>query len=707
MRQTIYAQPTDREIALATKRTERKLGKEFRKIQPKLRMIAKANDVVNAVRSDFASAVRVRKAKERQLVPPVTTPVRFCGKIPPTKLKAPKLKETSSSIEVNVFLSKFAPSTKPDGIPKKFGVTAESTDGSIATATLQLSQLAGAAELQSIAHIELGEPLKAPDPIISTASQRRPALSLRNVPGRDSGGRDVLIGIIDVGGFDFSHEDFLDTNGKTRWLRIWDQGGGLRPAPHDLGFDYGSEITKTDMDTALAGASAAGAPAWALEPQSQMSVGSHGTHVASIAAGNHGICRNAYLAGVLIDLPDNVAFDRRKSFYDSTRVAHAIDYLVSLADKIRLERGLDALPVSINISLGTNGGAHDASNGVSRWIDSCLTIPGRNVCVAAGNAGQEKSEAPGDLGFLTGRIHTSGRIEARGLTTDIEWLVIGNGIADVSENELELWYSASDRFAVSVTPPGMDTLGPVQPREYIQNEKLSDGSFVSIYNELYHPSNGENYIGIYLSPFLKENPVVGVRPGTWKIRLHGVEVRDGRYHGWIERDDPRPLGIIGTQEYWNFPSLFSQRSNVDNSSVSSLACGERVVSVANLHQAEEKINISSSQGPTRDGRPKPDVAAPGTDIVAANGFAGEGDGAWVAMTGTSMASPYVAGVVGLMLEVAPRLTAAQIRGVVQRTSQPLPGRNYEWADDSGYGIIDAKACVAEARNLSRRVKLNP
>jgi len=44
------------------------------------------------------------------------------------------------------------------------------------------------------------------------------------------------------------------------------------------------------------------------------------------------------------------------------------------------------------------------------------------------------------------------------------------------------------------------------------------------------------------------------------------------------------------------------------------------VAVANLDKARESINVTSSQGPTREGQNKPDIAAPGTDIVAANGF---------------------------------------------------------------------------------------
>ena len=61
-----------------------------------------------------------------------------------------------------------------------------------------------------------------------------------------------------------------------------------------------------------------------------------------------------------------------------------------------------------------------------------------------------------------------------------------------------------------------------------------------------------------------------------------------------------------------------------------------------------------------------------------------------------MSSPYVAGVVGLMLAVAPDLTAEQIAGIIRRTSRPLPGADYAWQDDAGFGVIDARACVDEA-----------
>jgi subtilisin family serine protease len=672
---------------MVASRDEKLLGSGFRKIHPKLRMVAKAKNDVNERRSENCAAMAVLPTDTQVSSKGSVLQPRVAGKLAQSQLKTTKMQEISHDVEVNTFVTYF-----DDNVVGERRLSSK---------RVRLSDLRSIADDNAVAFVEMGESLKFPDVQVAAETPAAPAPDGRNIPGRDSGGRKVLIGIIDVGGFDFSHPDFLTGSSdqpSTRWVRIWDQrNGGLRPPP--VGFDYGSEILQDHMNAALS--SDVDLPAWALEPQSQMSVESHGTHVASIAAGNRGICRNAPIAGVLIDLPEGFAADRRNSFYDSTRVAEAVSYLCRLGEEMEM-------PVSINISLGTNGGAHDASNAASRWIDHELATPGHSVCVAAGNSGQEKSTAPGDTGFIMGRIHTSGRIAARGLTSDIEWIVVGNGLADISENELEIWYSGADRFAVSITPPGMETIGPINPREYVQNHMLSDGSMLSVYNELYHPANGSNYIAIYLSPFLKrDNPVVGVAAGKWKIRLHGIEVRDGRYNGWIERDDPRPRGVIGDQEYWSFPSFFSVASNVDSHSVSSLACGHRIVSVANLDAENEKMNISSSQGPTRDNREKPDVAAPGTNIVAANGFYGEEDSPWVSMTGTSMASPYVAGVVGLMLEAEPRLTSAQVNGIIQRTSQPLPGATFDWANDAGYGVLDPRACIEEAAALHQRKRIEP
>jgi len=671
-------------------------------IHSRLRMVSNGTTTVNSVRAEHVGGIcvsseKVLKSRDIHVLRGEDAKSWRDEKVV-KNLKRGSQEHLPRNIRANVFV------TFKDSAERAFtGKTAQC--GRYATAEIALSQLDDLAGLKEVSSVELGESIKTPMHSVGLSSTRFPDSETdREIEMTDTfvgdhkGGAGVLIGIIDVQGFDFAHQEFLDESGdRTRFVRIWDQGGDWRNPPGRTGtFNYGAEFSADNRNDAIKDSDSLGAPATEIERQSQMVSGSHGTHVASIAAGNHGVCPQAKIAAVLLSLPseDN---DRRLSFYDTTRLVHAVDYLL----KVAAEEDCEA--ISLNISLGTNGGAHDASEAMSRWIDNHLTVPGRSVAVAAGNAGQDQPMHSGDIGFLMGRIHTSGTIEAKGLSRDLEWIVVGNGIEDLSENELEIWYDAGDRFSVMLKPPGHDWIGPVKPGEYIENRVLEvDKTVISIYNELYNGANGDNKISIYLSPFLSNTAVLGVTAGQWIVRLVGRDVRNGKFDGWIERDDPRPLQQGPNPVFWRFPSFFAAGSNVDNSSVSSLACGPRVLSVANLDKLSAAINVSSSQGPTRDGRQKPDIAAPGTDILAANGF--NPDQPWVRMTGTSMAAPYVCGVAGLMLATNPALNAAQIRGIMQRTAIPLPGDNYAWRNGAGFGVIDPAGCVEEAEHAKLKYR---
>ncbi len=673
------------------------LGDGGRKCDAKLRVIANGDIDVNVVRAERCDALSVAttyrieqrsysmekveevEATQQQSDDPLgrrSKPVR-----PPA---CENLKTITSDIYANVFISKH----RAEPLPNSLQVEETARLGILSTAKVPLSKLKKLSADPLVRQVALGQGLRNPNPVISTRKFSNPSPKLREVKHASlhKNGKGVLVGIIDVQGFDFAHPDFV-VNGKTRFEAIWDMGADLDGTSPK---DYGRVMSRAQMNKALA--ANVGAPATQLEPQSQMDFGSHGTHVASIAAGNAGVAREATIAGVLISLgPENR--DRRKSFYDSTRIAHAVDWLMQLGDKL-------GMPVSINISLGTNGHAHDSSAPINRWIDAWLAIPGRGVCVAAGNAGQEKAQTPDDVGFVMGRIHTSGKIAAAGLNLDVEWTVAGSDGHDYSENELEIWFSAQDKIGVSVRDPAGRIYGPVEPLEFIENQRLPDGTFISIYNDVYHAANGANYIGIFLSPNFKAQKPIGIAAGQWVVRLHGRDIRDGRFDGWIERDDPSPLQPEPEHpKRWRFPSFFSERSNVDSSSISTLACGNRVVAVANLDTARESINVTSSQGPTREGANKPDIAAPGTDIVAANGFSSPAD-EWVGMTGTSMASPFVCGTVALMLATRPDLTAAQIIGIIQRSATPLVGKSFAWENDAGFGQIHPAGCVLEAQRVN-------
>ncbi|MEO9875135.1 MAG: S8 family serine peptidase [Anderseniella sp.] len=669
---------------------------ESDKFRGRLRAIGRCSPEVNSARAEFDGSLRL---SEKHGVPKFKAPVQRTDFSQQDSIKTDAavvgaLKKGKNDAAVDeIDASVFA--ILRDGDERFAGGKSVSQRDRVCTIRGTLEEINALAEDERIVSIQLADTIHSPvaqdDGLVESTANRSFAgdgIAALNLDHGD--GEDILIGVIDSGGFDFAHPDFLDENGDTRFVRIWDQGqeDGFREHPKD--FDYGSEITDKHMSLAINKSPSIGLPPQLLEPQTQMSPGSHATHVASIAAGNSGVCKKAKIAGVLISLlpEDN---DRRRSFYDSARLAHAVDYILQLADDLKLKG------VSINISLGTNGGPHDDSAPVSRWLDSALTKPGRAICVSAGNAGQEAPQHAQDIGFIMGRIHTSGRIAATGLEERVEMVVAGSGIEDISENELEIWYQPQDRISVEIKPPGGLWSTRVPPGEFIRNEMLPDGTFLSIFNELYDASNGCNKISIYMSPFL-EGPVVGVTPGVWTIKLIGEEIRDGRYNGWIERDDPRELLKTQNAAYWQFPSFFTQGSNVDSSSVNSLACGARIVCVANYDETAGKMNITSSQGPTRDGREKPDIAAPGTSILAANGF--DDDALWIEKTGTSMASPYVAGLVGLMQSAAAKnkveMTAAQIIGMLRRTAAPLPGHSYDWRNDAGYGAVQAEGAIREA-----------
>jgi serine protease AprX len=103
------------------------------------------------------------------------------------------------------------------------------------------------------------------------------------------------------------------------------------------------------------------------------------------------------------------------------------------------------------------------------------------------------------------------------------------------------------------------------------------------------------------------------------------------------------------------------------------------------------LDPSSSRGPTLDRRVKPDLCAPGVDILAAH--AGTGSG-YRRLTGTSMASPFVAGLAALMRAADPALTPAAVKAILKETAVPFgrPGENSEF----GAGRLDAYAALARA-----------
>lgn len=100
----------------------------------------------------------------------------------------------------------------------------------------------------------------------------------------------------------------------------------------------------------------------------------------------------------------------------------------------------------------------------------------------------------------------------------------------------------------------------------------------------------------------------------------------------------------------------------------------------------------SSRGPTVGGAVvKPDVVGPGVTVTAAMAST---KATYVTFSGTSMATPFVAGTVALALQAAPSLTPAGLRALIEGTAQDrgAAGKDNDW----GAGLLDGYAVVAEA-----------
>jgi hypothetical protein len=282
-----------------------KLDKGVHKLDPKLRMIANCDEVVNALRAEQSSSVIVKDPKLLRL--PL---MREAGTKPvnrselPSKVKRGKLREVPDSIYASLFVELKEGITQwPASIPRRARSDPAVHRRQLIATELPLSELEALLADPNVVAVESAERILFYPPLTINRVTGEPAAATRQFAGRGiaQGSQNVLIGIIDVQGFDFAHPDFLDANGQTRFVTIWDQGGSGRPAPKRFG--YGSELTQEQLNRALKARTQFNLPATQLEPQSQMVPGSHATHVASIAAGNHGLCPQAKIAGVLISVP--------------------------------------------------------------------------------------------------------------------------------------------------------------------------------------------------------------------------------------------------------------------------------------------------------------------------------------------------------------------------------------------------------------------
>ncbi|TDD63830.1 hypothetical protein E1262_29880 [Jiangella aurantiaca] len=497
-----------------------------------------------------------------------------------------------------------------------------------------------------------------PDPAVEWEPAVRGALrpaDLRRPAALDEAGLTgdgVVVGVVDWG-LDVDHPAFKDAAGRSRVLALWDQrdqaGDGVRPAP----YGYGRVHDRAAIDAALRTADPYGALDY-HPADADRGGGSHGSHVAAIAAGSAdppGVAPGASL--VFVHLADR-GTGGTATLGDSVRLLEAVDFV---------RRTAAGRPWVINLSVGRHGGPHDGRTLLELALDELLrSATGGLVVQSAGN-------------YFRARAHAAGTVAPGSTRT----LAFRTRPGDPSRNELEIWYDGGDRFDVRLTPPG-GAPGPwVRLGEQIP--VVVDGVAVG---RLYHRAGDPNNHDHQVDAFLEATAPAGV----WTVSLRAARATDGRFHAWLERDDrcvpcqarfvpgdAEPTGTVGTIATGRLPL---------------------VVGAYDAHDPAGALARFSSSGPTRDGRGKPDLLAPGVAVLSARSApaaARRSPGGWIRKSGTSMAAPHVTGAVALCLQAAGgRLGAIELRRLVLDAVQPAPRASP--AVRTGAGCLDLTRLAA-------------
>jgi subtilisin family serine protease len=518
---------------------------------------------------------------------------------------------------------------------------------SIVTARVAIERLARVHELPFVASLKAAQRVHLQLDHTLAETECRPAdLAADGLAANGSG---VVVGIVDFG-CDVAHRNLRHDNNGTRLRALWDQGNPAKPS---AGVAYGVVHRTADIDAALATPDPYAALDYAVALQE------HGTHVTDIAAGNGrgtglpGVAPQADLVFVQLAASD-IAWSgpdvAQVSFGDSVQLLEAASFIFRQAGD---------QPCVVNLSLGTNGGPHDGSTLVERGLDSLVRqAPGRAIVIAAANAR--------DDGIHARAVIAPGAAEVLPLFT-----------LPGAEDEVEFWFDSADRDVVlELIAPDGSSVARVDPGQSIELRTHADDPPVAVLvSRQGDPNNGDNVINLWMSPDMPK--------GRWEIRLSNSGVRAVEVHGWIERNDRRQAS-------------FGAAASDPAFTLGSISCGREsiVVGSYDAHKQDTPISWFSAEGPTRDGRNKPDLSGPGHGVRAAASRTGNGT---TVMSGTSMAAPAVTGIVALMFDEAARggmrPGAALIRQLLIRACHPVGAGG--WDSRYGAGRVRAADAVRE------------
>lgn len=476
---------------------------------------------------------------------------------------------------------------------------------------------------------------------------------LRNVPGLNLRGQGVLIGIVDTG-IDYTHKAFINADGTTKIVSIWDQSIQSNIPPE--GLYYGTEYTRDEINLALS----------SDDPQSIVpstdEIG-HGTFLAGIAAGNEdspnsfsGVVPDAELVVVKLKPPKNSVRDfylvsPDVICYQENDIMLGVKYLVDTAAKYNR-------PISICIGLGTSQGSHDVSDSLSAYLSTLAQLENIAITIAAGNEGNSRHHYEGTL--------------PRGTDADIVELNIGPNEQGLY---FEIWGEIPNTFGVGITSPGGEVVPVITPRlnERREIDFIFEITTVNIYFQLVGSRAGAQLV---IVRFI--NPTEGI----WRITINKTDrTLPLRFNMWL------PVStFIGEDTFFINSTPYTTLTDPANSIIPIVATA--------YDMTNDCLYINASRGFTRAERISPTLAAPGVNIIGPNLENG-----YTTRSGTSVAAAHTTGLAAMLQEwgivrrTLDHLDGTDVknlllRGATRESNQTYPNREWGFGIANIYGAFD-------------------
>lgn len=492
-------------------------------------------------------------------------------------------------------------------------------------------------EIDFLSRIPEIEYIEKPKNLVLSLYESRSASCITSVqnPPLSLTGKGVLVGIVDSG-IDIFHPDFRNEDGTTRIRELWDQ---TIPNEEDPFYNRGRIYTREELNEILAANDKS-------FPSRDLS--GHGTHVAGIAAGNgrassgrqKGVAPESELIIVKLGNVFPEAFPR------TTELMLGMDYCVKKAIEWNL-------PLALNISFGNNYGSHDGTSLLETFIDNLSNLGRTTIAIGSGNEGSKGRHASQTL---TGSMPLQLELA-------------------ISENEsslsVQLWKNYVDTFQLRlVAPSGSSNILTEQTigayRSVLDGTQLlwyfGEPSPYSVSQEIYLemlPMPGNTYI----------------QNGIWKFQMTPVRIVDGRFDMWL------PSGnSINPSTRFLIPS--------EETTLTIPSTAMNPITVAAYDSNTDTFASFSGQGFTGLSLPKPDIAAPGVNIMST-----APGGGYTANTGTSMATPFVTGSAALLMEYGivqgrdPYLYGQKIKAYLRKGARHIPAAKTYPNPEIGWGVL--------------------